>query len=129
MKGFTLIELIVTITIILLVTAVTALTFTGTNARARDSRRKVDVEKIRTALELYRQQNGYYPPLDTGGTAALMPSYLQSWPTDPKAFSYFYDVGGSYTYTLDCHMEDVGSTSGSYGSNCGGTCNYRVTNP
>lgn len=124
-KGFTLIELIVTITIIMVISAVAAVTFTGTNTKARDSRRMADLEKVRTALELYRQANGLYP----GTTTPLISDYLQSWPKDPKNFSYYYAVGTSYTYTLDAQMEDLGSTTGSYGANCGGTCNYRVTNP
>ncbi len=136
--GFTLVELIVTVTIIMLVTAAVAMSFTGTNNKARDGRRMTDIERIRTALELYRQQNGYYPLLDTGGTAAVIPSYLQSWPSDPKFYRYVYDVGTSYTYYLYGYMENVGTTTGSYAGTdcCSGTgctspllCNYRTTNP
>lgn len=128
-KGFTLIELIVTVTVILVLTTVAAVSFGGTNTKARDNRRMADVEKIKIALELYRQQNGVYP-IDTGGTAAIVPLFIQAWPTDPKGFGYYYDVSGSYNYTLDARMEDVGSTTGSYGNNCGGSlCNYRTTNP
>lgn len=124
-NGFSLIELIVVITIILVVTTIAAVSYSGTNNRARDSRRMADLEKVRMALELYRQQNSSYP----AATSSLVPNFLQAWPNDPRGYSYYYLRGSTvYTYTLDARMEDVGVT-GNYGSNCGGICNYRVTNP
>lgn len=133
-KGFSLIELIVVITIIAVITVIGVVNFSGTNAKARDGRRMGDLEKMRIALEIVRQVGSTYP----GGTgnpttrlSGLVPNYLQSVPVDPKSltYSYYYNGTGVFSYTLDAHMEDVGSTNGAYGSNCGGTCNYRVTSP
>lgn len=126
-NGFSLVELIVVITIIAVITAVGVISFSGTNKKSRDSRRMADLEKIRMALEIYRQENGIYP----SNSSSLSPTYIQAWPTDPKSYTYYYlrGVGSSYTYALDAQMENVGSTNGSFGANCGGTCNYRVTNP
>tara|TARA_Y100000310_G_C20557120_1_gene751125 strand:- start:229 stop:618 length:390 start_codon:yes stop_codon:yes gene_type:complete len=126
-KGFTLVELIVVITIIMLVTAVGVISFTGINKRSRDSRRLSDLKKVSIALEIYRQENGSYP--DDGDLDDLESDYIDAIPTDPKSFSYYYDQTSDYTYTYDAQMEDVGSTNGSWGANCTGTCNYRVTNP
>ena len=126
-SGFTLIELLVVVTIILVMTVVASISFAGGNQKARDNRRMADVEKIRTALELYRQSVGYYPLSET----SLEPDYLDDWPTDPKDGSYYYvrGVGTSYTYSAYAKMEGVGSTTGTYGDDCGGTCNYLRTNP
>ncbi len=128
MKGFTFVELIVVITIMIVITALGIVSFTGINKRSRDSRRISDLKKVSIALELYRQEVGYYP----ADPATLETDYIDGVPTDPKSFSYYYVRGGTtYTYTYDAQMEDLGSTNGSYGANCGatGNCNYRVTNP
>lgn len=130
-KGFSLIELIVVMTIIAVITVAGVVSYTRANAKSRDSRRVGDLEKMRVALEMVKQVGGTYP-VNTGSTNApsqLVPSYIQALPDDPKAGYGYYYVGTAYTYTLDAYMEDVGSTNGTYGTQCGGRCNYRVTSP
>lgn len=86
--GFTLIELIVVITIIGIMSGVGALAYQKSVRQSRDERRKVDLESIRSALELYRsnQVNGNYPM----ATTALAPAYI-TLPTDPlTAVAYPY---------------------------------------
>lgn len=118
-RGFTLIELIVVMTIIIVISAVAMVSYAGSGKKARDSRRIADLEKVRLALEMVRQVGNTYP---ANAQTVLVPTYLQSWPTDPKSGSYTYTRGGtSYTYTLDAVMEDLGST------NMAGNI-YRVTN-
>jgi prepilin-type N-terminal cleavage/methylation domain-containing protein len=134
-KGFTLIELIVTMTVVAVLTVMAMVSFGGTNKRARDGRRSSDLQKIAIALELSRQVGSTYPAADANGQAPLLISgqFLQKWPDDPKAYRYFYTRPTNYTYTLSAYMEDVGSTNGtgSYGNNCNapGNCNYQITNP
>lgn len=133
-NGFTFIELIVVVTIVLILSLGAVISFAGGNKKARDSRRMTDLEKIRVALELYRQANGIYPilppvptPLPTGFSA-----YLDSWPKDPSTGkNYYYNRTGDYTYQLCSFLEniDINSASVLCGSNCGGLCYYRVTNP
>jgi len=123
-KGFTLIELIVAITIIAVVTMVTVVSFAGTNKRARDSRRMADLEKLRVALEMAKQIGVTYPAtlgvLVTG-------NYIQSIPADPKTnIVYPYEMGATnYIYSLYAVMEDMGNTTGDYT----GDYNYRVSSP
>jgi len=127
-KGFTLFELLVTISIIAVLTAVAVVSFGGVNKKARDSRRSADLEKIRIALEAYKQLNNTYP--SAVGNTANLTGYLDKWPTDPKTKAvYQYSVGTSaYTYSIGTSMEDVGSTNCT--SNCGCTgCSYKVVNP
>ncbi len=59
--GFTLIELMIAITIISILSGVVIAANTGIQQRARDSQRKNDLTQIQTALELYRQDHTSYP--------------------------------------------------------------------
>jgi len=129
-KGFTLVELIVVVTIIMVITVVGVVSFVGVNKRSRDSRRVADLEKIRIALEIYRQENGSYP--EDGDLSDLVTDgYMDVIPNDPKSFSYYYDQTDDYAYSLYAQVEDLGSTTGSYDAHCGvtGVCNYEVSNP
>lgn len=132
-QGFTLIELIVSVTIIAVITVLAVVNFGGTSKRARDSRRMADLEKIRVALEQVRQVGSSYPSVAGKVPTGLTPDYLQTWPTDPKDSTYGYcylPANPRYTYRLYARVEDtsnanVGSTS------CGGTAgyNYEVRSP
>ena len=85
-SGFTLIEVIIVVTILsLLITSVMIYVIPTLN-RGRDSRRKADLRKIADALEEYRNDKGSYPErslLDTCGTVntALTP-YIKSVPCE-----------------------------------------------
>lgn len=56
------IELLVVIVIIGILTSVSIFALAGSRETSRDARRKADLEKIRSALELYKADNGCYPP-------------------------------------------------------------------
>ncbi|PIP52662.1 hypothetical protein COX09_00345, partial [Candidatus Beckwithbacteria bacterium CG23_combo_of_CG06-09_8_20_14_all_47_9] len=51
-RGFTLIEILVTISIIALLTMIGVTNFRVANQKARDGRRQGDLEQIKAALEL-----------------------------------------------------------------------------
>lgn len=131
-KGFTLIELIVVATIISLLAAVGAVSYSVFSKNARDSRRVADLEQIRAAVELYRSNNNVYPASITFGgnlcdPAGCPPSgnlYLQKITNDPRPpYTYFY-TGSAGDYTLGAYLEagGTGSTCGACGT--GITCNY-----
>ncbi len=127
-KGFTLIELIVVVTIIALVTAVGAVSYAGVTKKSRDSKRMADLEKYRVSLEMARQIGSTYPAdLNTLVNMNLIPSIL----SDPKTgYNYYYHKSTNYVYELYSQLEDAGSANLVNGpSQCGGVCNYRVTNP
>ena len=124
------VELVVVITIMMVITVIGIVSFSGINKKSRDSRRISDLDKLAMALEVYKQENGVYP----NDEDLLVSDYIDAIPTDPKAYGYYYDRSSSeYSYFLYGYMEDVGSTTGSYGDWCsapeGAVCNYMIQNP
>ena len=59
-SGFTLVELLVVISIIAVLSTIGLTIFSNVQKSARDSIRKSDLRTLATALELYSQQNGKY---------------------------------------------------------------------
>jgi prepilin-type N-terminal cleavage/methylation domain-containing protein len=108
-QGFTLFELLVSISIIAILTAVAVVSFSGMNKKTRDTRRTSDVEKIRVALESYKQINGSYPTLVSD---LVTGKFLDKEPTDPKTNSvYSYTRDSISSYHLCAAVELVGSTT------------------
>ncbi len=68
-KGFTLIELLVVIAIIGILSAVGLIALNGAREKARDSKRKSDLNSIRTALALYYDTANSYPDSGNGAGA------------------------------------------------------------
>lgn len=95
--GFTLIELLITITIIAILVIIAIWAITNNLAKARDSKRKSDLERLKIAFEDYYGDNQSYPPdsiLANCGSNSLSP-YLGSIPCDPKTktpYCYVYDT-------------------------------------
>lgn len=124
-SGFTLIEVLVAATIIAVLVAIGMVSYSSVNKRSRDAKRRGDLEQMRSALELYRSENGYYPAVNTLGwdTAAnlsteLVPSFMPSIPSDPKSpdirYSYKPTTPGSgnyYGYCLSAKLETISVTT------------------
>lgn len=146
LKGFTLVELLVVLSIIAVLLGVLLVSFQGTRVTARDGRRKTDLELIRGALEMYRGDCGLYPSSLTFGDSLVGPTgtpcsgnnYIARIPKDPLDPSYNYYYAGSLNvYTLCSYLEggDELSSSpctGSCGNDTCGTeidCRYKTCNP
>ena len=69
-KGFTLVELIIVITILGIMAAIVIPTFQGNVATARESASKTNLMTIRTQLELYKLHHNGVPPGYINGAAA-----------------------------------------------------------
>jgi len=133
LKGFSLIEILVVVTIIALLAAGAAVTYSQLTKQSRDARRKTDLEQIRAALEMYKSNSAINQyPLHAAGTCvgyADLAAYLGTMPSDPKtASSYYYNCSFAATdYTIGAYLE--GSTPGcSVVLLCktGVNCNYCV---
>jgi prepilin-type N-terminal cleavage/methylation domain-containing protein len=139
-RGFTLIELLVVISIIAILLALSIFGIQGARESSRDAKRRADLELIRSGLEIYKSDCGDYPPSltsplvgdGTPSTCAATNTYISAIPTDPStpARSYVYSQLTASTYELCASLEQsTGTVSCGGSSNCGSTCNYKVTNP
>jgi type II secretory pathway pseudopilin PulG len=59
--GFTMIELLVVATIIIVLSAVGLVSYRKAGESSRNAKRKADLEIVRQSLVLFRADNGYYP--------------------------------------------------------------------
>jgi general secretion pathway protein G len=116
--GFTFIEILVVATLIGILATIGIVTYSGATARARDGKRQSDIEQIRSALEMYRADNGYYP-LTTADLSSVLSDYINSYPSPPDDTTCD-DGSTSASDYEDCYTADDGSggacdnTSGSY---------------
>lgn len=88
-NGFTLVELLVAISIIAILSTVGATIYLGIQSKARDSIRKSDLTKLATALELYFQKNSAYVLPQTGDESCTRDT--NTFYTDPAIASYMSD--------------------------------------
>lgn len=129
-KGFTMVELMVVTLIMGLLMSFSVAAIIGAKKASRDTKRKADLEQIRSALEMYKSDENFYPTDALGLPDLVNKGYMPEVPPDPSAYSYVYDQTSSNTYDLCAHLE----TGGTFdfcggGNNCGGDCNYQVNNP
>lgn len=107
--GFTMIELLVVTTIIIVITAIGLVSYTSANRNARNGKRKADLEMVRQALVLYRTDNGSYP---SGSVFNNMMTTISDYTsattvTDPKnegVYVYSYTSDG-IEFTLSAYLE------------------------
>ena len=127
-RGFTLIELLVVIAIIGILSSVVLASLNTARMKGRDARRMADLEQIRTALELYYNDRGYYPQSNCGwdcnayrysydgswdSLAADLRPYISTLPKDPL------NTGGCPPWTTGCYTYaygNVGKTTYSSGA-------------
>lgn len=136
--GFTLVELLVVISIVGILASVVLVSFVGTQKQARDTQRKSDLKQYLTSLENYGSKtNGLYPAYpsrtDPNGLCTILTG-SSTCPIDPKAptttYSYCSNNAGSQyalwanlenevtTYWVVCSNGKVGSSASQPG--CGG---------
>jgi prepilin-type N-terminal cleavage/methylation domain-containing protein len=109
--GFTLIEIVVAIAVLAMMSAAVLSLINPVREikRGNDSRRKADLTKIQSALELYRYDNSNYPTSPSPGLSALTgstPKYLETIPSDPvsgnPAYVYTASPSGCNNSTNPC---------------------------
>jgi len=118
-NGFTFIEILVVVTIIGVLTAGAAVSFSQFSAQSRDAKRKADLEQVRAALEMYKSNNNVYPATlvfgcpSTIGLSDPNPGttiYINKLPNDPKCTTnpnYTYESENSnQSYSLTATLDD-----------------------
>jgi len=111
-KGFTLFELLVSISIIAILVAIASMSYSTASKKARDSRRIEDISAIQKAAEQYYSQNNYSYPPTTG--AFITGGVMQLWPTDPKGVGgtpYVYNIATTYCACAAVENTQLGNSS------------------
>jgi prepilin-type N-terminal cleavage/methylation domain-containing protein len=113
--AFTLVELLVVIAIIGLISTTAVVSLNNARSKARDTKRIADMKQIKTAIDIYYEDNGSYPTCGntlcttTGAygdftTLGIKPTYMGNIPKDPKnidgQYGYYYAAG--YTNSTNC---------------------------
>lgn len=95
-RGFTLLELLVVISIIALLTLGILAALDQARAKGRDAERISDVKQIHVALELYYAVNKKYPDPSTLEDDLVDGGHINALPTDPKTGDpYLYETENS----------------------------------
>lgn len=119
--GFTLVEILITVTVIAILASVVLSNLNGSTAQARDAERQADLLALQSAVELYKLKYGRYPAgcNDTASSWAgnwsgqagsgyqcssgnqyivgLAPEFIPVLPTDPKRNTAVANSGYIYT--------------------------------
>ena len=98
-RGFTLLELLVVISLIGLLVSIGAVSYTSAQKKSRDSRRKGDLKAIQNGFEQYYSENDASYPKTAAEAATAIVGGL---PVDPKN-------SGTYVYTIQ--YDDVDGTA------------------
>lgn len=119
--GFTLLELLVVISIIGLLIAMGTASYSTAQKKARNARRKGDMQAIQAAFEqFYSANNSAYPTsCSSGSSITIMTGVTFTIPTDPKTPTYTYTNSDcdSAGYCICADME------GEYG-NSNSSCSW-----
>lgn len=143
-QGFTIVELLIVIVVIAILASVSVVAYAGIQSRSRDSARISKIKDIAKALELYKIDNGRYPPIADGHSvestcgsqtenwghcdrmkqlADYLAPYIQIDPVSLSAvtvgnYYYYYNsasVGNYQTYGFRVHLEgQSGQSDGGY---------------
>ncbi|MEK7111926.1 MAG: type II secretion system protein [Patescibacteria group bacterium] len=126
--GFTLVELLVVISVIGILASIVLVSFTGSQKQARDTQRKSDLRQYQLSLENYaNKNNGLYPRRNvtvSADTTLCTDLSQTTCPSDPRelkdaTFDYKYQSDGTASdgtaaatiYVLWGKIENVSATT------------------
>lgn len=127
--GFTMVELILVMSIIAVLATAFTLNYTGSQKRARDTQRRSDLKQYQIALEKYANSNSGFYPLRDGtpvlpSTLCVAPLSVLNCTSDPKLgtnscsggackYQYLSNTAGANAteYALWARLENPHDTS------------------
>ena len=102
----------VPILVVGLLTTIVVQSLRGATDKGKRTKAQADIAELKTALDFYYRDNGYYPTTDQGlralvtmPTTGIVPlvyytgGYIERLPKDPWGNPYFYQSDG-YSYVL-----------------------------
>ncbi len=120
-KAFTLVELMVVITVIAILMTIAIVSFTRIQKQSRDTKRKADMRTMATALQAYFTEFQAYPISATeapvsSALSVLTPKYIPSMPATPlgstgsyTTYTYITNATG-YNYALCVNLETASAS-------------------
>lgn len=112
-RGFTFLEVIVVVAILILLATIVIVNYSGRVKQANYDAAKLQINEISKALEIYKIDNGFYPTTEQGLKALVekpevepipkkwRESYMDSVPKDPWGNEYVYIYPGSHEKNFD----------------------------
>ncbi len=130
-SGFSLLEMLIALAIVVTLIVFTSVNYATIRKKGRDDKRRIDLEKLRSALELYRAENNSYPTVGASLWVTidpnvfdnyLIPNYIDEIPTDPlqgTTTPYRYIVfdqrppgsGNYFSYCISANMEIISNAA------------------
>ncbi len=130
-KAFTLIEIIVAVSIIIILLTISIFSYSEIRSSGRNFKRISDIGQLQIALETYRRDTGSYPEFVNPGESLVHPNnsqivYLNKIPSNPSPRSdgpcssddyIYHSVASGTSYKIDfCIGKNVNEVA--IGSNC-----------
>lgn len=135
-NGFTLVELLITVSILSILAALIIIAFSYQLSKGNDAKRKSDLDRIKISLEEYEKDHDCYPSSMTecgAGSAIPVHPYLTNVPCDPVTReAYEYEAEGIACpswYRLYSDLQNGDDLSILPGIGPGALYNYYVSSP
>jgi type II secretion system protein G len=119
-SGFTLLELILVIAIIVVLAGAMLPVFNITRQEAKEAKAKADLDSIKTAAMMFKGDTNTWPPVGNVGTGLINNTptatpgwdgpYLTEWAKDPGNVSYALTACGTGNLSMCANSTGTGST-------------------